>query len=91
MLHLTELAGGWAAAFLAQRLYRHKSIKTSYQLSYWVIVLAHQFVAADALLGWKLSRGRSVSFAADSPRDRDCGIPPTSVVEAALSAKRTCL
>ena len=56
-LHLAELAGGWAAAFLAQRLYRHKVVKTRYQISFWAIVLAYQYAAGDWLLDGKLSRG----------------------------------
>lgn len=55
-LHLCELAGGWAAAYLAQRLFRHKTAKGSYQLVFWLIVLAHQTAAADYLCGGLLSR-----------------------------------
>ena len=46
-----RLGGGWAAAYLAQRLFRHKTAKGSYQLVFWMIVLAHQAVAADYLSG----------------------------------------
>lgn len=40
-LHLFEMAGGWPGAFAAQRLLRHKSRKLSFQVTYWLIVLAH--------------------------------------------------
>lgn len=58
-LHLLEFLGGWPGAFLAQRTFRHKTSKISYQVTFWVIVLVHQFVALDFLLGWSLIRGRS--------------------------------
>ena len=40
-LHLLELLGGWPGAFLAQRFFRHKSRKMSYQIVFWLIVAAH--------------------------------------------------
>jgi uncharacterized membrane protein YsdA (DUF1294 family)/cold shock CspA family protein len=55
-LHLTELVGGWPGAFLAQRRLRHKVSKPDYQLVFWLIVLAYQFVAYDSLQNWRLSR-----------------------------------
>lgn len=56
MLHLLEFLGGWPGAFLAQRLFRHKTAKTSYQAVFWLIVLLHEAVAADWLLGWPVLR-----------------------------------
>jgi uncharacterized membrane protein YsdA (DUF1294 family)/cold shock CspA family protein len=55
-LHLCELLGGWAAAYLAQHLFRHKTIKGSYRVVFWMIVIAHQVAAADYLAGGQLSR-----------------------------------
>jgi len=55
-LHLLELLGGWPGAFLAQRRLRHKCSKGSYQLVFWLIVLAYQFAAFDSLQEWRLSR-----------------------------------
>lgn len=52
-LHLLELAGGWPAAFLAQRWLRHKSSKASYQFTFWLIVVVYQFVAFDCLQDWR--------------------------------------
>ena len=56
-LHLFELAGGWSAAFLAQRRFRHKIAKPAYQFIYWCIVALHQYAAIDYLLGWRFSLG----------------------------------
>jgi uncharacterized membrane protein YsdA (DUF1294 family) len=55
-LHLAELLGGWPGAFLAQRRFRHKTRKVSFQLVFAVIVLLHQLAAADVLLDQALSR-----------------------------------
>ena len=61
-LHLAELAGGWPGAFLAQRRFRHKISKKSYQFYFWCIVTIHQFASLDYLLGWKLLRGLILRF-----------------------------
>ena len=54
-LHLMELAGGWAAAFLAQRYFRHKIAKTRYQIVFWLIVAAYELLAVNYLLGWPIA------------------------------------
>ena len=55
-LHLLELLGGWPGAFLAQRRLRHKCSKGSYQVMFWLIVLAYQFAAFDSFQNWKCSQ-----------------------------------
>lgn len=40
-LHLLSLIGGWPGALLAQRMFRHKSSKRSFQEVYWGTVLLH--------------------------------------------------
>ena len=40
-LHLLELLGGWPGALVAQQVLRHKSRKTSFQIVFWSIVMAH--------------------------------------------------
>ena len=55
-LHLLSLLGGWPGAFLAQRVFRHKTAKASFQLIFWAIVLLHQFVALDSLMDWRLTK-----------------------------------
>ncbi len=37
-LQLLSLAGGWPGGLFAQRIFRHKSTKKSFQLVYWVTV-----------------------------------------------------
>lgn len=53
-LHFLELVGGWPGAYLAQCNLRHKRTKVSYQITFWVIVMLHQFVALDSCRGWHL-------------------------------------
>lgn len=40
-LHLLSLAGGWPAAYIAQKLFRHKTRKASFQWVYRLTVLIH--------------------------------------------------
>lgn len=55
-LHLLELLGGWPGALLAQRMYRHKTAKFSYQFVFWLVVGLHQFIAIDFLLHWRMTK-----------------------------------
>ena len=55
VLHLLELSGGWPGAFLAQRIFRHKTAKVPFQIVFWLIVLLYQAVAVDYLAGWPLT------------------------------------
>ena len=56
LLHTCEILGGWPAAFLMQRFGRHKNAKPAYQVVFWLIVAAHQALAADVLLDGRMSR-----------------------------------
>ena len=49
-LHLFSLMGGWPGAMLAQRTFRHKTQKQSFQGVYWATVVLN-----CAALGWLLS------------------------------------
>ena len=55
-LHLAELLGGWPAAFVAQRIHRHKIRKLPYQALFWLIIAIHQYFALDFLRDWKISK-----------------------------------
>ena len=37
-LHLFSLLGGWPAALVAQRVFRHKTSKISFQVTYWITI-----------------------------------------------------
>ena len=37
-LHLAALLGGWPAAWMAQDIFRHKTIKTSFRVMFWITV-----------------------------------------------------
>nr|MBL8411966.1 cold shock and DUF1294 domain-containing protein [Dechloromonas sp.] len=49
-LHLFALLGGWPGALAAQRVLRHKSAKTSFQIVFWASVALN-----CGALGWLLS------------------------------------
>lgn len=49
-LHGIELAGGWPGSWAGQRYFRHKTSKMSYQVLFWLIVVAH-----GSFLFWGLS------------------------------------
>lgn len=38
-LHMLGLIGGWPGAFIAQRLFHHKSRKLSFQVTFWATVI----------------------------------------------------
>lgn len=52
-LHQLEWLGGTPAAFLAQRLLRHKTRKGTYQLQFWAILLVQIVLIVYALLKYR--------------------------------------
>lgn len=46
-LHLLEILGGWPGALFAQQCLRHKTAKSDYQITFWLIVATHL-----GLWGW---------------------------------------
>ena len=54
-LHLAELLGGWPGALLAQRIVRHKTAKTRYQVVFWILVGLHEVASLGFLSGWSYS------------------------------------
>lgn len=40
-LHLWALCGGWPGGLFGQRLFRHKTVKVSFQIVYWLTVLGN--------------------------------------------------
>src|SRR5688572_26244105 len=55
-LQFFGLFGGWPGAFLAQRTFRHKTSKVSFQVVFWLIVLLYQYAAVDSLLDWRITK-----------------------------------
>jgi len=40
-LHALALAGGWPGAMIGQQMLRHKTIKTSFRIPFWITVLVN--------------------------------------------------
>ena len=52
-LHLFALAGGWAGAYLGSRLFRHKTLKVSFRIVFWLTVGVHMAVIGYGIwCGW---------------------------------------
>lgn len=49
-LHTMELLGGWPGAIFARQWLRHKTVKASYRLMFWLIVVAHLALIATAIM-----------------------------------------
>lgn len=64
VLHLADLLGGWPGGLLAQRRFRHKTAKLSFQCVFWLTVSLYQYLAIDALRGWALTTKTVRSLAA---------------------------
>lgn len=50
-LHVLSLLGGAPGALLGQQTFRHKTIKSSFQVVFWLIVVA-QLTLAAAVIYW---------------------------------------
>lgn len=48
ILHMLALFGGWPGALLGQQFFRHKTIKFSFRLLLWFVVVLHLALIA----GW---------------------------------------
>jgi uncharacterized membrane protein YsdA (DUF1294 family) len=51
-LHFLALIGGIPGALFAQRIFRHKTRKTSFQLVTWAIVILHITLLVIAFRAW---------------------------------------
>jgi uncharacterized membrane protein YsdA (DUF1294 family) len=49
-LHQLEFLGGWLGAFIAQQVFRHKTSKQSFQLTFNLIVILHLATLANLFL-----------------------------------------
>lgn len=57
-LHFFESLGGWVGALPAQQIFRHKTRKPSYQIVFWLIVVAHQVFWFD----WVVLSGKWLRY-----------------------------
>jgi uncharacterized membrane protein YsdA (DUF1294 family) len=52
-LHILGGLGGWPGAHLARVLFRHKTLKVSFRVVYWIIIAAHLAIIGYGLFfGW---------------------------------------
>ena len=79
-LHLIELCGGWPGALAAQRWFRHKNRKVSFQVTFWLIVAAHFAIWACAI---HYSHRRATSPA---PAPRPTPASPTTPIPSLRAA-----
>ena len=49
-LHLLALCGGWPGAWLAQRVFRHKTVKPAFRRWFWLTVVLNVLVIGIVLL-----------------------------------------
>lgn len=40
-LHLIDLAGGWPGGYWGRRVFRHKTLKRSFVIGFWMTVVLH--------------------------------------------------
>jgi uncharacterized membrane protein YsdA (DUF1294 family) len=52
-LHVMDVIGGWPGALLAQQLFRHKTIKASFQRIFWVTVFLNLGVVGFLVVSGK--------------------------------------
>jgi uncharacterized membrane protein YsdA (DUF1294 family)/cold shock CspA family protein len=61
-LHLLELLGGWPGALITQRVIRHKNKKTSFQITFWIIVIIHIAIWSDVVFFNSVGVERTLSL-----------------------------
>lgn len=60
-LHLLSILGGWPGAHLAQQLFRHKTLKVSFRVIFWLTVLVHLTVIGLGIwAGWPFTAVRNL-------------------------------
>ena len=55
-LHLLAVIGGWPGAWLAQQLFRHKTVKQPFRSIFWLTVLLN-LAAVAGVLNWLAQGG----------------------------------
>jgi uncharacterized membrane protein YsdA (DUF1294 family) len=60
-LHIFSILGGWPGAQLGQRLFRHKTLKISFRLVFWLIVTVHLLIIIYGIWsGWPITAVRTL-------------------------------
>ena len=60
-LHVLSILGGWPGAHLAQRIFHHKTLKISFRMVFWLIVLVHlAIIAYGVWTGWPYTAVRTL-------------------------------
>lgn len=57
-LHFIDLLGGWPGALIAQQMFRHKTIKLSFQFAFWTTVVVNL-----GAVGWLVASGKAMAIA----------------------------
>jgi uncharacterized membrane protein YsdA (DUF1294 family) len=57
-LHVLAFLGGWPGALVAQRFFRHKTVKRPFQMVFWVMAVANVGVLAWIVttVQWRATR-----------------------------------
>lgn len=60
-LHILSFLGGWPGAYLATRLFRHKTLKIMFRLVFWLTVAVHLMIIAYGIWsGWPITAVRQL-------------------------------
>ncbi|MEL6104680.1 MAG: DUF1294 domain-containing protein [Planctomycetota bacterium] len=51
-LHLIDLVGGWPGGLLARRTFRHKTVKRSFVIVFWLTATLHVLAVVGAVYLW---------------------------------------
>lgn len=49
-LHMLGIVGGWPGALFAQRYFRHKTSKMSFQIQYYITVVVHLLLSTAYII-----------------------------------------
>lgn len=58
-LHILSLLGGWPGAYLASRLFQHKTLELMFRFIFWIIIAFHLIIIAYGVWsGWPIKAVR---------------------------------
>ena len=60
-LHVVGMLGGWPGAHLARLMFRHKTLKMSFRVVFWLIIAVHlALISYGVFFGWWLDTIRAL-------------------------------